>query len=387
MPDGTEPVAVKVLSSLADISAAEWDACAGSINPFVSHSFLSALEESGSVRAEAGWQPQHLIIENAAGEITACAPLYLKSHSYGEYVFDWSWADAYHRAGGDYYPKLLCAVPFSPVPGPRLLIHPKADPLRNTQALLGAMVQLAEQHKVSSVHINFVEKDAWTTLGDLGFLRRTGHQFHWLNDGYETFDDFLAALSSRKRKAIKKERREVADQPVQLRTITGGDITEAHWDALFAFYIDTASRKWGEPYLNREFFSLLGQKMADRVVLFMAELDGIPLAAAFNMLGEDALYGRYWGCVEDYKFLHFEACYYRAIDFAIEHRLAKVEAGAQGSHKVQRGYLPTHTYSAHWVADPGLSQAIARFLNNERQMIDQEIDGYRLQSPFKKDAN
>jgi len=384
MPDGTEPVAVKVLSSLKEVSAAEWDACAGTANPFVSHAFLSALEESGSVKPQAGWQPQHLIIENAAGEITACAPLYLKYHSYGEYVFDWSWADAYQRAGGNYYPKLLCAVPFSPVPGPRLLIHPKADPERNTQALLGAMVQLAEQHKVSSVHVNFVEADVWKTMGDLGFLRRTGHQFHWLNDGYQTFDDFLSALNSRKRKAIKKERREFAAQPVQLRTVTGTDITEAHWDALYAFYLDTSSRKWGEPYLNREFFSLLGKNLADKVVLFMAELDGTPLAAAFNLVGEDALYGRYWGCAEDYKFLHFEACYYRAIDYAIEHGLAKVEAGAQGSHKVQRGYLPTHTYSAHWIADQGLAQAISKFLDHERTMIDHEIAGYGEQSPFKK---
>ncbi len=386
MPDGREPIAVKVVTQISDIPAAQWDACAGNQNPFVSYAFLSALESSGSVSADSGWQPQHLVIENLNNEVVACAPLYLKFHSYGEYVFDWAWADAYHRAGGKYYPKLQSAVPFSPVPGPRFLVHPEANQGELSKALMGAIAQLSEQHSLSSAHVTFCQQGEWEELGKMGYLLRTGHQFHWNNDGYESFNDFLGALSSRKRKAIKKERRGIAEhEGVELKTITGAEITAQHWDALYTFYLDTSARKWGEPYLNREFFTQLGETMADKVVLFMAENKGIPTAAAFNILGEDTLYGRYWGCVEDYKFLHFEACYYRAIDFAIEHGLARVEAGAQGSHKVQRGYLPTKTYSAHWIPDQSFRQAVDRFLTHERRDIDNEIEAYQGYSPFKKD--
>ncbi|MCW9032800.1 MAG: GNAT family N-acetyltransferase [Rhodospirillales bacterium] len=386
MPDGREPIAVKVVSKIADIPAEQWDACAGTINPFVSHAFLLALESSGTVKAETGWQPQHLSIENKDGEVVACAPLYLKSHSYGEYVFDWAWANAYHRAGGKYYPKLQNAVPFSPVPGPRFLVNPEENQAELTQALMEALAQLTKQHHLSSAHVTFCQKEEWEKLGEKGYLLRTGHQFHWSNDGYKTFDDFLAALSSRKRKTIKKERRGIQKHDVDLKTITGTDITESHWDALYTFYLDTAARKWGEPYLNREFFTLLGETMADKVVLFMAENNGVPTAAAFNILGEDTLYGRYWGCIEDYKFLHFEACYYRAIDFAIEHGLAKVEAGAQGSHKVQRGYLPTKTYSAHWIPDQKFREAVDHFLLHERRDTDNEIKAYMGYSPFKSET-
>ena len=369
---------------LAAIDAAAWDACAGPDNPFVSYGFLSALEDSGSANARAGWQPQHLTLEDPQGRIVACAPLYLKSHSYGEYVFDHGWADAYERAGGRYYPKLQCAVPFSPVPGPRLLLHPDA-PADAAQMMIGGMVELAKQLKVSSLHVTFSTETQWQQFGDAGFLQRIGEQFHWENRGYGSFEDFLGALNSRKRKSIRKERREALDGGLEIRTLTGPEITRQHWDAFFGFYMSTSDRKWGSAYLTRSFFDLLGERLGDRVVLILAEHNGEPVAGALNLRGSDTLYGRNWGAVGDFKFLHFEACYYRAIDYAIAHGLARVEAGAQGTHKIQRGYLPSETYSAHWIRDPGFADAVEHFLKRERPAIRAQMAELATLSPFRKE--
>ena len=383
MPDQTAAVTLRLVSSLAEVPAADWDRCAGSGNPFLSHAFLQALEESGSVSAETGWLPQHLVLEDESGRLVGAVPLYLKSHSAGEYVFDHGWADAYERAGGRYYPKLLAAVPFTPVPGPRLLVAPDA-PEGTRSTLIAGLEKALEVHGASSLHITFPEEADWQALGAAGWLQRIGHQYHWHNEGYGSFDDFLAALNSRKRKAIRKERREVAESGVRLLNVTGSELTEAHWDAFFEFYMDTGSRKWGRPYLNREFFSLIGERMADRILLVMAEEDGRFVGGALNLIGSDALYGRNWGCLEHVKFLHFEACYYRAIDFAIERGLARVEAGAQGEHKVQRGYLPVATYSAHLIADPALSAPVAQFLARERRAELADIEAMRREwSPFR----
>ena len=385
MPDGREAISIGVVESLADIPAEAWDACAGTENPFVRHAFLKCFEDSGSVCPDTGWLPQHLIVEDGVGGIRACAPLYLKSHSYGEFVFDWAWADACERAGGKYYPKLQSAVPFTPVMGPRLMVRPgETEPLR--EALLGAMVQLAERLGVSSFHITFPTEAEWSLMGEAGLLQRIGQQFHWENDGYETFDDFLARLSSRKRKSIRKERRAVTEHGIVFRQLIGSDITESHWDAFFGFYLNTSDRKWGPTYLNREFFSRLHENMGGNVVLILAESEGNPVGAALNLIGADTLYGRYWGCSEHFRFLHFETCYYQAIDFAIAHGLARVEAGAQGPHKIQRGYLPIPTYSAHWIADPRLRNAIAHFLDEERQMAELERRELAETSPFRKDG-
>ncbi len=386
MPDGREPATVKVLDSLGEVPAAQWDACAGAGDPFLSHAFLSALEESGSVSARSGWLPRHLVVEDGAGTVIAAAPMYLKSHSYGEYVFDWSWADAYERAGGRYYPKLQSAVPFTPVSGRRLLVRPGAD--AGTEAeladvLAAAMVTLGERLGVSSVHVNFPTESEWRRLGDHGFLLRTGQQYHWRNRGYERFDDFLGSLSSRKRKAIRRERRAVADQGIVLSTLTGDAIAERHWDAFYGFYRGTSDRKWGSAYLTRTFFSLIGESMPWNVVLVLAEAGGRTVGGALNLIGGDTLYGRYWGCAEEYRFLHFEACYYRAIDFAIARNLKWVEAGAQGPHKIQRGYLPRRTYSAHWIADAEFRRVIERYLAEERAAVEVEMELLGQRSPFR----
>ena len=387
MPDGREPTTVNVLDSISEVAAAEWDACAGADHPFCSHGFLSALEDSGSAAAEQGWLPRHLAIRDEAGGLLAAAPLYLKSHSYGEYVFDWGWAEAYERAGGSYYPKLQSGVPFTPVTGPRLLVRGDLEAALRDQladALSAGMVRLAERLGVSSLHVTFPTKAEWLRLGERGLLLRTGQQFHWQNRGYGGFDDFLADLTSRKRKAIRKERASVAGHGLHIRALTGADITEGHWDAFFSFYRNTSDKKWGQSYLSREFFSLLGERLGSSVVLIMAEDGGRPVAGALNIRGGDTLYGRNWGCAEDYKFLHFEACYYQAIDYAITHGLKWVEAGAQGPHKVQRGYLPRRTYSAHWIADPGLRSAIERFLVGERHAIEEEMAELSARSPFRR---
>lgn len=389
MPDGNDSQVIKVLGGIADIGQAEWDACAGIGNPFVRYAFLSSLEDSGSVTTESGWTPRHIVIEDADGRICACAPLYLKTHSYGEYIFDWGWADAYERAGGRYYPKLQCAVPFTPAPGPRLLVRVDiqgADRLRLKELLATGMARVADQLKVSSVHITFCEEETWRDIGRDDFLQRIGLQFHWHNHGYADFDAFLGALASRKRKAIKKERRKVADLGLDIRTLSGTDIQERHWDAFYEFYLATADKKWGQSYLHREFFSLLGARMADDIVLIMAFDGDEAVAGALNLKGSDCLYGRNWGSLETHKFLHFECCYYRAIEYAIDHGLARVEAGAQGPHKVQRGYLPTPTYSLHYLRDPGFQHAVADFLAREQPAVEREMREVAAEySPYRQD--
>ena len=387
MPDGREAIAIRVVDGIGQVPAAAWDACAcaGPDNPFVSHAFLRALEASGTVAPKTGWLPQHLLIEDDAGGLRACAPLYLKSHSYGEYVFDWAWADASERAGIPYYPKLQASVPFTPVTGPRLMVRP-GEPAELADVLLAGMLKVAERHRASSLHVTFPTEGEWQRLGEAGLLLRTGHQYHWRNDGYTSFDDFLGALASRKRKAIRKERQSVAESGVTLRPLTREAITGGHWDAFFRFYRDTTGRKWGPAYLNRAFFSRLHEDLGDRIVLVWAERDGRPVGGALNLIGGDTLYGRYWGCLERYRFLHFEACYYQAIDFAIRHGLKRVEAGAQGPHKIQRGYLPVATYSAHWIADPALRQAVARFIEEERRVEAEEREDLAEASPFRRDG-
>ena len=382
MPDGSDALAVQVISRITEISAAEWDACAGG-NPFVSHAFLNALEESGSVTADTGWLPQHLVLPNPSGGLFGCVPLYLKSHSYGEYVFDWNWADAYERAGGRYYPKLQSSVPFTPATGPRLLVHPQADKQEVMTGLTAAMIELARRHQVSSLHITFPPKEQFDHFGDLGLLQRIGVQYHWENQGYADFDAFLAALASRKRKAIKKERRKVAESGIVLSALSGDEIEPRHWDAFFEFYMATADRKWGQAYLTRAFFHQLGRDLGEQVVLIMADYEGELVAGALNLKSNDTLYGRNWGCLGRFHFLHFETCYYQAIDYAIRHGLRWVEAGAQGEHKIQRGYLPTATYSAHWIGDPGFRDAVEHFLKREREAMDHEIAMLGHHSPFK----
>ncbi|MBB4265593.1 GNAT family N-acetyltransferase [Roseospira visakhapatnamensis] len=380
-------VSVTVLPGIDAVPAADWDACAGFDNPFVGHAFLAALETSGSVGPGSGWRPRHLLIKERDGRPLAVAPLYLKSHSYGEYVFDWSWANAYENAGGRYYPKLQAAVPFTPVTGPRLLARPDADaPDGLRRALLAAMISLAERADLSGVHVTFPTR-AEADLGeDLGFLRRQGQQYHWENPGYRDFQDFLDTLTSRKRKTIRKERDRANSQGVTLRLLTGAEIESRHWDAFYEFYLCTADRKWGQPYLTRSFFHHLGERLADRVLLVMGEQTGgrRPVCGALNLIGGDTLFGRTWGALDDFRFLHFEACYYRAMDFAIARGLRWVEAGAQGEHKIQRGYLPQVTHSLHWIADPGFRAAVARFLEQERAMVGAEMAALTAFGPYRK---
>jgi len=384
MPDSAPELSLTLHRSVTEIPAADWDACAGGGNPFVSHAFLHALEESGSVGGRTGWLPQHAALRDAGGRLLACAPMYAKSHSYGEYVFDHAWADAYERAGGRYYPKLQVASPFSPVPGPRLLVHP-ASGLR-ADALAQGLAQACGQLDLSSVHVTFCAEYEWSALGEAGWLQRIGMQFHWSNAGYASFDDFLDALSSRKRKQIKRERRDAEASGFVLKTLRGHEITPRHWTAFHRFYRATTDKKWGRSaYLTRQFWPLLGEVLGDRVVLMVAEQDGEPVAGALNLLGDEALYGRNWGAVVDAPFLHFELCYYRAIDFAIEHGLPRVEAGAQGEHKIQRGYMPVPTYSAHWIAHPGLRCAVADFLKRERPAMLGEMEALSTLSPFKRE--
>ncbi|WP_137126242.1 GNAT family N-acetyltransferase [Roseomonas sp. HF4] len=385
MPDGPAPLSLTLHRAIGEIPASDWDACAGAENPFVSHAFLSAIEDSGSATPDRGWLPQHAALRDEAGLLVACAPCYAKSHSQGEYVFDHGWADALERAGGHYYPKLQVAVPFSPVPGPRLLLRPGtgvppaalAEGLRQGCLAVGA----------SSVHVTFCTEAEWTTLGEAGWLQRLGTQFHWANPGYGCFDDFLGALASRKRKALRRERRDVRDCGLTLRCLRGAEITPRHWDAFHRFYRSTTDRKWGRSaYLTRRFWPLLGERLGDAVVLMVAERDGEPVAGALNLVGREAIYGRNWGAVVDVPFLHFELCYYMAMDFAIAHGLARVEAGAQGEHKIQRGYLPVPTYSAHWIAHQGLSRAVAEFLDRERPAMRREIDALATLSPFRQEG-
>jgi predicted N-acyltransferase len=377
-------VKVRVLRSLSEIDAKTWDACANppgqTFNPFVSYAFLSSLENSRSAIRETGWLGHHLVLED--GGVKGIVPCYRKSHSYGEYVFDHGWADAFARAGGRYYPKLQVSVPFTPVTGPRLLANDRAS----RAVLAEALQHLCKQEGASSAHMTFVPEEDWTALGNCGWLKRTDIQFHWHNKGYSTFDDFLGDLSSRKRKNIRKEREAVREAGIDCEWITGGAITEKHWDAFFKFYMDTGSRKWGSPYLTRKFFSLIGERMADTIVLVMCRRGGRTIAGALNFAGSDALYGRNWGAVEHHPCLHFEACYYQAIEFAIAHKLARVEAGAQGPHKLARGYLPQTTYSLHHFSHPGLAQAVARYLEQERAAIAAEKSELAEYSPFRHEA-
>jgi predicted N-acyltransferase len=382
---------LRIASSLKEVDAAAWEACANPpdrpYHPFTSHAFLLALEESGSAIPKTGWAAQHLLLEDDAGGLAAVMPLYLKGHSQGEYVFDHGWADAFARAGGDYYPKLLSAVPFTPVTGRRLLVRPDADANEAEDVLIAGAVALAKRGGLSSLHINFPTAPEWHRLSDSGCLAREGQQFHWTNEGYGRFEDFLTALASRKRKQIRREREQALANGVTIRWLTGRDLTEAHWDAFFAFYMDTGNRKWGRPYLTRRFFSLIGERMAEQTLLILCERGGRAIAGALNFIGGDALYGRYWGAIEDHPFLHFEACYHQAIDFAIAHKLARVEAGAQGEHKLARGYRPVPTYSAHWIADPAFRDAVARYLSQERRMVAAEIEALDAHAPFKKSNN
>jgi uncharacterized protein len=383
---GGQALRLRVLPSIGDIPAASWDACAGGAgaNPFTRFAFLSALESSKSATARTGWQAQHLVAESADGGIIAVAPCYLKSHSRGEYVFDRGWADAYERAGGSYYPKLQVAVPFTPATGRRLLVAPAADVDVARSALAAGLIELARLRGASSAHITFMTEAEWHALGECGFLMRTDQQFHWDNAGFATFDDFLAALSSRKRKTIRRERRDALAAGIEVVCLSGADLTEAAWDAFFAFYTETGSRKWGRPYLTREFFSLIGQTMANETVLIMAKRSGRFIAGAINFIGDGTLFGRHWGAIEHHPFLHFEICYYQAIEYAIAHRLARVEAGAQGEHKLARGYLPNTTYSAHYIADPAFRRAIDDYLKRERAYVEAAGRELREGSPFRK---
>ncbi|PWE32648.1 GNAT family N-acetyltransferase [Maritimibacter sp. 55A14] len=389
MRDDTS-IEISVLSGLGAIDAGEWDACAcpetadggRPHDPFTTHRFLSALERSGSVGAGTGWRPHHLVAR-AEGQIIAVAPLYAKTHSQGEYVFDHNWAHAYERAGGRYYPKLQCAVPFTPATGRRFLTRPGYETAGQAALVQGA-VQLAAENRLSSLHVTFCTETEAEAGRAMGLMHRTGQQFHWRNDGYSDFDAFLATLASRKRKAIRKERRTAQAFGGTIRTLTGDAIRPAHWDAFWNFYQDTGARKWGMPYLTRDFFERAHESLRGDIALVLAERDGREVAGALNFIGRDTLYGRYWGCVEEHPCLHFETCYYQAIDFAIAQGLATVEAGAQGAHKLARGYMPVTTHSLHWIADPGFSDAVERYLEAERAAVDEEIEVLTAYGPFRK---
>ncbi|WP_395446749.1 GNAT family N-acetyltransferase [Aminobacter sp. UC22_36] len=383
--------AVRVVSSISEFGRDDWNRLSGTsrtlesvYNPFVSFDFLSILEESGCAVRKTGWQGHHLRLEKADGSFLGALACYAKSHSQGEYVFDHGWADAFERAGGRYYPKLQASIPFTPATGPRLLAVPGAAAPTTKAALATALRSVAEGVGVSSAHVTFAEPDEVDILETTGFLRRTDQQFHFINDGFACYDDFLATLASRKRKALKKERREALAEGISIERLTGKDITEAHWDDFFAFYMDTGGRKWGRPYLNRTFFSLIGERMADDVLLVMAKRGGRYIAGAINFIGSDTLYGRNWGCIEDHPFLHFEVCYHQAIDFAIERKLRVVEAGAQGEHKLARGYRPVATQSAHYIVHPGLRRAIAEYLERERQEVSQISEYLEEHGPFRR---
>lgn len=357
---------------IAEIPAADWDRLANPdpsrYDPFVSHAFLAALEASGSVGPGTGWTPLHLVARRD-GDVVGVMPLYVKGHSQGEYVFDHAWAEALHRAGSRYYPKLQCAVPFTPVPGRRLLVGAGDEGHAIATALVARAIGLAEGNGLSSFHITFPTEQEWQRAGDFGMLQRTGQQFHWSNAGYGSFEDFLGSLASRKRKAVRKERSEALSQGLVVERVSGAQITEAHWDSFFHFYLDTGARKWGRPYLNRQFFSLLGAALGDRCLLIFAKSGDRYVAGAMHLLGGDCLYGRYWGAIEHHPFLHFELCYYQAIEIAIERGLARAEAGAQGEHKLARGYLPQTTYSMHWIGDPRLREGVRRYLEAERTEV------------------
>jgi predicted N-acyltransferase len=385
---------VKIATGLGAVPAPDWDACANppalngaaapAHNPFTTHAFLSSLEDSGCVGGRSGWRPAHVLVEDADGRLLGAVAAYVKSHSMGEYVFDHAWADAYERAGGSYYPKVQAGVPFTPATGRRLLLAAGVDAPRVTEALVAGLRALRARMDASSIHVTFLPREEWETLGEAGFLLREDKQFHWENAGYGNFDEFLEALASRKRKMIRRERRDALANGITIEHITGRDLTEAHWDAFYSFYEDTGSRKWGRPYLNRRFFSLIGERMADQILLVMARREGRFVAGAINFIGGDTLFGRNWGCIEEHPFLHFEVCYYQAMDFAIARGLKRVEAGAQGEHKLARGYAPTLTYSAHDIPDPGFNRAVADYLKRERRAVEAMAQELVEFTPFRK---
>ncbi|WP_424631007.1 GNAT family N-acetyltransferase [Bradyrhizobium sp. SYSU BS000235] len=400
MTDSSD-ITLEAVSSIGQITADEWDACANpsrevsavpdaeqcsqdhAYNPFISHAFFSALEKSGSAVARTGWGARHLVAR-MDGKAVGVVPCYLKNHSQGEYVFDHGWADAYERAGGSYYPKLQASVPFTPATGRRLLVRDGVDQARVRKALAGGLVGLCDAVNASSVHMTFAPEDEWEFLGEHGFLQRTDRQFHWRNEGYATFDDFLGTMASRHRKAIRRERRDAVANGITIHHLIGRDITPDAWDAFFEFYMETGSRKWGRPYLTRAFYQQIGETMADDVLLVMAKRDGRWIAGAINFIGSDALFGRHWGAIEHHPFLHFEVCYYQAIDFAIQRGLTRVEAGAQGEHKIARGYLPQTTYSAHYIADPALRRAVRDYLKHERAYVQEAVEDLTDAGPFRK---
>jgi predicted N-acyltransferase len=402
---------LRAVNSISEVAAEAWDACANppalcpeshagdpsllserengsklgrGYNPFISHDFLSALELSGSVRARAGWQPMHLLATDGSGTLLGAVPCYVKSHSRGEYVFDHGWAEAFERAGGSYYPKLQVSVPFTPATGRRLFSRPDLNSQAVCAALADALIDICRRCDASSVHVTFATRPEWELLGSRGYLKRMHQQFHWENAGYDTFDQFLAALSSRKRKTIRREREDALAAGISVHWLSGSDLTETVWDAFFEFYMETGSRKWGRPYLTRSFYSLVGERMRDRILLVMAKRNGRWIAGAINFIGSDTLFGRHWGAIEHHPFLHFELCYYQAIQYAIENRLYRVEAGAQGEHKISRGYLPTTTYSAHYIVNPALRRAIDDFLARERAYISAAGVELAEATPFRK---
>jgi uncharacterized protein len=384
---------IRVAAGIGAFTCDEWNGFAGTArgdqengyNPLVSFAFLSALEDSGCAVRRTGWQGHHLRLETSQGRLLGAVPCYLKSHSQGEYVFDHGWSDAFERAGGRYYPKLQCAVPFTPVTGPRLLVNKGENASTVKAGLAAGLKAVTEKLGVSSAHVTFAQESDVAALEAAGFLHRTDQQFHFFNEGFSSYDDFLATLASRKRKAMKKERREALADGISIDWLTGRDLTEKAWDDFFAFYMDTGGRKWGRPYLNREFFSLIGERMADDILLVMAKRNGRHIAGAINFIGSDALYGRNWGCIEDHPFLHFEVCYHQAIDFAISRKLKVVEAGAQGEHKLARGYRPVTMHSAHYIAHPGLRNAVADYLRRERREVERMGEYLEGHTPFRKD--
>ncbi|TPW33019.1 N-acetyltransferase [Martelella alba] len=387
----SENLQIRIENAFANIAPEQWAALphvtrggAAPYNPFLSHAFLSALEESGSATADTGWLGHHLLLETEGGTLVGALPCYLKNHSQGEYVFDHGWADAFERAGGRYYPKLQASLPFTPATAPHLLI---ADGINRSagQALLAdSLKEVTRRLGVSSAHVTFVPEEEIGIYEDAEYLHRTDQQFHFHNEGYASHEEFLETLASRKRKTLRKERRAALENGITIEWLTGSDLTEDIWDQFFAFYMDTGSRKWGRPYLTRAFYSLIGERMADDILLVMAKRDGRYIAGAINFIGSDALFGRHWGCIEDHPFLHFEVCYHQAIDFAIARGLKRVEAGAQGEHKLARGYLPVTTHSAHYIAHEGLRRAIAEYLEHEREGV-AETNAYLSEhSPFRK---
>jgi uncharacterized protein len=403
---GTGELRVAAVNSISEIGARAWDACANPLhlkceeggsraqtspqdrayNPFLAYDFLSALEASKSVGGHSGWHIQHVVVQSPDGAVVAAAPCYLKTHSQGEYVFDHGWADAYERAGGSYYPKLQVTVPFTPATGPRLLVptSPHADDRR--RALVAGLLDLCRVGGSSGVHVTFATEDEYRFLGEQGFLQRMDQQFHWENAGYGSFDDFLAALAARKRKTIRRERHDALANGIDVHWLTGRDLTEDVWDHFFGFYMETGSRKWGRPYLTRPFFSLIGETMRDRILLVMAKRAGRWIAGAINFIGSQTLFGRHWGATEHHPFLHFELCFYQAIDYAIAHKLTRVEAGAQGEHKIARGYMPATTYSAHYIADPALRRAIADYLKRERAYVTAAGTELAAAGPYRHDV-